>query len=139
MSTPNYRLALALAMVGWTNSETARRINHRALCEGHSGIAVDHSRVSRWIRLGERPRRPVPELLAALVTDHLGELHTPQSLGIAPARSVRIPLEDDEFRHLVRHAGAANMPVEIYAQALLRSVLSGKKRRGPPNFPPIGQ
>jgi hypothetical protein len=63
MNTPNYSLALALATAGWTSSETARRINARAKQEGHHSVAVDRSRVGRWIRRGEKPRPPVPELL----------------------------------------------------------------------------
>ncbi|GAB2990260.1 hypothetical protein GCM10023080_065030 [Streptomyces pseudoechinosporeus] len=55
MSTPNYPLALALASAGWGNGETARRINARAQQEGHRSVAVDRSRVGRWIRHGGGP------------------------------------------------------------------------------------
>lgn len=60
MNTPNYPLAVAIAAAGWSNGETARRINVRAQRDGHRGVAVDHSRVGRWIRRGEKPRPPVP-------------------------------------------------------------------------------
>lgn len=46
MKAPNYALALALAQAGWNNSETACRINGRAVARGHPGVAVDRSRVS---------------------------------------------------------------------------------------------
>ncbi|MEU9371499.1 hypothetical protein AB0D71_44135 [Streptomyces avermitilis] len=127
MSTPNYPLALALATAGWNNSETARRINTRAEQEGHRSVAVDRSRVGRWIRRGEKPRPPVPEVLAALLTEHLGRLCSPQSLGIAPARSVRVTLEETEHQALAANATAVNMPVEDYARALLRSALAVQK------------
>ncbi|MEU8868987.1 hypothetical protein [Streptomyces umbrinus] len=86
MSTPNYPLAVALASIGWGNGETARRINAHAQQQGHHGIAVDRSRVGRWIRHGEKPRPPVPALLAELLTEHLGKLYTPEALGLAPGR-----------------------------------------------------
>ncbi|MEU9286455.1 hypothetical protein AB0D57_17465 [Streptomyces sp. NPDC048275] len=128
MNTPNYSLALALATARWTNSETARRINARAEQEGHRSVAVDRSRVGRWIRHGEKPRPPVPELLAALLTEHLGQPYHPQSLGIAPLRSVRVPLEEAGYQALKANAAAANMPVENYARALIHSALTATGR-----------
>jgi hypothetical protein len=124
MRQPNYALALDLAQAGWSNSETARRINHRAQQAGQRSIAVDRSRVSRWIRRGEKPRPPVPDLLAALLTEQLGQPYTPHLLGITPAPSVCISLREIEHQALLAKAAAANMPVEDYARALLRSALS---------------
>lgn len=124
MRGPNYPLALALAQVGWNNNETARRINILALERGHRSVAVDRSRVSRWIRHGEKPRPPVPDLLAELLTEHLGQQYTPQGLGIGPARSVLVLLDPQEHRALAANAAAVNMPVEQYAHALLRRALS---------------
>jgi len=123
---PNYALALALAEAKWTNSETARRINHRAQQQGHSGVAVDKSRVGRWIRHGERPRPPVPQLLAELLTEELSRLHTPESLGIAPSRRVLVLLNEQEHQALAADAAAANMPLEVYATALVRSALPAR-------------
>ncbi|MGP4051674.1 hypothetical protein [Streptomyces sp. 2A115] len=124
MSTPNYPLALALAWAGWGNSETARRINARAQQEGHRSIAVDRSRVGRWIRHGEKPRPPVPALMAELLTERLGQPYTPESLGLAPGRRVHVLLDPLEHDALMAVAAAANMPVEAYVRALLRSVLA---------------
>ncbi|MEW2117682.1 hypothetical protein AB0945_21325 [Streptomyces sp. NPDC005474] len=129
MREPNYPLALALAQAGWSNSETARRINRRAEQAGQHGVAVDRSRVSRWIRRGEKPRQPVPELLAALLTEHLGQPYTPRLLGIAPVHSVCISMGEIEHQALLSKAAAANLPVEDYARALLRSALSGGLHR----------
>ncbi|MEH0415907.1 hypothetical protein [Streptomyces sp. B21-083] len=125
MKEPNYALALALAQAGWSNSETARRINHQAEQAGQRNVAVDRSRVSRWIRRGEKPRQPVPELLAALLTEHLGQPYTPRLLGITPVHSVCISMGETEHQALLSKAAAANLPVEDYARALLRSALSG--------------
>lgn len=126
MKAPNYALALALAEARWNNSETARRINSLALQRGHHAVAVDRSRVSRWIRHGEKPRPPVPDLLAELLTERLCRLYTPQLLGIGPARSVLVLLEPDEHLALEAKAAAANVPLEHYAHALIRDALAGR-------------
>ncbi|MEU9314049.1 hypothetical protein [Streptomyces sp. NPDC048256] len=133
MTAPNYPLACALAEAGWNNSETARRINTLAKQRGHCGIAVDRSRVSRWIRHGEKPRAPVPELLTDLLTRQLRRPITPDHLGIGPSRNVLIVLEPREHHALAANAAAANMPVEHYAQALLRLALTNTTtpRSGP--------
>jgi hypothetical protein len=124
MRAPNYALALALAEAGWNNNETARRINNRAQERDHSDIAVDRSRVSRWIRHGEKPRPPVPGLLAELLTERLGYQYTPQLLGIGPACGVLVLLDPSEHHALEAKAAAANLPLERYAQTLIRDALS---------------
>ncbi|WP_329266699.1 hypothetical protein [Streptomyces sp. NBC_01451] len=124
LKNPNYTLALALAQAGWNNSETARRINHRAEQTGQRGIAVDRSRVSRWIRHGEKPRHPVPELLATLLTEHLTQPYTPRLLGIAADHSLHISIGETQHHTLQAKAAAANMPAEDYARALLHTALS---------------
>lgn len=124
MKAPNYPLALALAEAGWNNNETARRINNRALQQGHHHVAVDRSRVSRWIRHGEKPRPPVPDLLAELLTEHLNHPYTPQLLGIGPARGVLVLLDANEHQTLKTMAAAANMPLEHYAHTLIRTALT---------------
>ncbi|MFD9248403.1 hypothetical protein [Streptomyces bottropensis] len=128
MRPPNYPLACALAEVGWNNSETARRINALAKERGQSGVAVDRSRVSRWIRHGEKPRAPIPTLLADLLTRQLRRPITPDLLGIGPARPVLIYLEPKEHHRLAAGAAAANMSVEYYAQTLMRLVLAHPPR-----------
>jgi hypothetical protein len=128
MRAPNYALALALAEAGWNNSETARRINALAQERGHHGVAADRSRVSRWIRRGEKPRPPIPELLADLLTVHLNRPYTPSLLGIGPARSILIRLDPTEHHILTESATVANMSAEQYAQALLRLALLQPRR-----------
>ncbi|MGW4490855.1 hypothetical protein [Streptomyces sp. NPDC004376] len=123
MRTPNYPLALALAEAGWSNSETARRINALAVTRGHPGVAVGRSRVSRWIRHGERPRPPVPELLAELLTKQLHRCCTPTTLGIGPAQGLLITLDPRERQALAAKAMAANMTLEHYARTLLQLAL----------------
>ncbi|MEW2134670.1 hypothetical protein [Streptomyces sp. NPDC005435] len=128
MRTPNYALALALAEAGWSNSETARRINTLAVKRGHPGVAVGRSRVSRWIRHGEKPRPPVPELVADLLTEQLHRRYTPDALGIGPAQNLLITLDPREHHALAARAAAANMTIEHYARTLLQLAL-GQLRR----------
>ncbi|MFJ4800145.1 hypothetical protein [Streptomyces murinus] len=123
MRAPNYQLALALAQAGWNNAETARRLNRRAAERGHLGLAVDRSRVGRWIRHGERPRSPIPDLLADLLTEHLGQPYTPVNLGIGPAHAILVVLNETEHQALARHAAAANLTLARLAGALLRNAL----------------
>ncbi|MET9461956.1 hypothetical protein ABZY05_44195 [Streptomyces canus] len=124
MTTPNYPLALAIATAGWSNHETARLINERAQRDGYRGVAIDHSRVGRWIRFGEKPRPPVPVLLAGLLSERLGQPCTPESLRLAPGRRVHVFLDAAEHEVLVAVATAANVPVEEYVRELLRSALA---------------
>jgi len=133
LSTPNYPLALAIAKACWSNHETARLINDRAQQDGYRGVAIDHSRVGRWIRLGEKPRSPVPEILAGLLSERLGQPYTPQLLRLASGRRVRVLLDAAEHEALVAVAAAANVPVEEYVRALLRSALASC--RGADNAP----
>jgi len=134
MSTPNYPLAVALASVGWGNSETARRINAHAHQQGHHGIAVDRSRVGRWIRHGEKPRPPVPALLAELLTQHLDKPYTPAALSLAPGHRVHLHLDAAEHEALMAVAAAANMPVEEYVRSLLRPLLAPHQEMTRPPF-----
>ncbi|MFM9493682.1 hypothetical protein ACKI1Q_08590 [Streptomyces galilaeus] len=128
MSTPNAALALALAVAGWSNHELARRLNDLATQRGHRGIAVDHTRVGRWIRRGEKPRPPVPELLADLFTEHLGHAYTPQSLALTSTRRVYLHLDEPEHTVLLCRAAQARLPVREYLQSLLRSALANDER-----------
>ncbi|MDX3523355.1 hypothetical protein [Streptomyces scabiei] len=127
MNTPNAALAFALATAGWSNHEVARRLNELAAERGHRGIAIDHTRVGRWIRRGEKPRPPVPELLADLLTRRLGYPCTPHSLAITPTRRVYLQLDEPEHTALLHRAAEARLPVPEYLQALLRSALADEK------------
>ncbi|MFJ9051338.1 hypothetical protein ACIRPO_16585 [Streptomyces bacillaris] len=128
MKTPNYPLALAISEAGWSNHETARRVNSRAAKNGHTGIAVSSARVSRWIRHGEKPRNPVPEILAELLAEQLGRPCTPQSLNIAPPCRVIVLFDQDEYQALAEQAAAQNLVLERYVQKALRATLEAVRR-----------
>ncbi|MFJ1595107.1 hypothetical protein ACIOD0_33450 [Kitasatospora albolonga] len=124
MKTPNYQLALAISEAGWSNHETARRINARATKNGHSGIATSSTRVSRWIRHGEKPRHPVPDILAELLTEGLRRTYTPESLNISPPLRLVVLLGQEDHQALAARAATQNLSLERYAHKVLRSHLN---------------
>ncbi|MEU3278663.1 Tat pathway signal protein [Streptomyces antibioticus] len=91
----NAHLALWIAATGLSHGEIARRIAAEAIRQGHRQIAPDATRVRRWID-GERPRPPVPALLAAVISDVVGQMLTPGDLGLTAAGpaldSIQLPL-----------------------------------------------
>ncbi|MFI6276384.1 Tat pathway signal protein [Streptomyces sp. NPDC050988] len=66
-----------------------------AKAQGHRQIAPDATRIRRWID-GERPRPPVPALLAAVLADTVGQTLTPGDLGLTATGpvldSIQVPL-----------------------------------------------
>ncbi|MFH8757063.1 DNA-binding protein NsdB [Streptomyces atroolivaceus] len=78
---PNTRLSDLFGLAGWSKGELARMVNRQAAAMGHLQLATDTSRVRRWIDMGESPRDPVPEVLAALFTERLGRVVTIEDLG----------------------------------------------------------
>ncbi|MGP2436331.1 Tat pathway signal protein [Streptomyces sp. JW3] len=91
----NPHLALWIAATGLSHGEIARRIAAEAIRQGHRQIAPDATRIRRWID-GECPRPPVPALLAAVVSDAVGQPLTPGDLGLTAAGptldSIQLPL-----------------------------------------------
>ncbi|MFF7095777.1 Tat pathway signal protein [Streptomyces rubradiris] len=91
----NPHLTLWITATGLSHGEIARRITAEAKAQGHRQIAPDATRVRRWID-GERPRPPVPALLAAVISDAVGQPLTPGDLGLTAAGptldSIQLPL-----------------------------------------------
>ncbi|MFF1809433.1 Tat pathway signal protein [Streptomyces sp. NPDC058251] len=83
----NPHLALWIAATGLSHGEIARRTTAEAIRRGHRQIAPDATRVRRWID-GERPRPPVPALLAAVLSEAVGQPLTPGDLGLTSAGAV---------------------------------------------------
>lgn len=77
----NTRLADLFGLTGWSKGELARMVNRQAAAMGHPQLSTDTSRVRRWVETGERPREPVPTVLAALFTERLGRVVTIEDLG----------------------------------------------------------
>jgi hypothetical protein len=91
----NPHLALWIAATGLSHGEIARLIAAEAKALGHRQIAPDATRIRRWID-GERPRPPVPALLAAVICKAVGQPLTPGDLGLTAAGptldSIQLPL-----------------------------------------------
>ncbi|PNG23043.1 Tat pathway signal protein [Streptomyces cahuitamycinicus] len=91
----NPDLALWIAATGLSHGEIARLIAAEAKALGHRQIAPDATRIRRWID-GERPRPPVPALLAAVICKAVGQPLTPGDLGLTAAGptldSIQLPL-----------------------------------------------
>ncbi|MER5602354.1 Tat pathway signal protein [Streptomyces sp. NPDC002265] len=91
----NPHLALWIAATGLSHGEIARRIAATAKAQGHRQVAPDATRVRRWID-GERPRPPVPALLAEVLSKAAGQPLTPGDLGLTATGpeldSIQLPL-----------------------------------------------
>ncbi|MDH6578602.1 transcriptional regulator [Kitasatospora sp. MAP5-34] len=89
MATPNQQLAAFVERSGLSNSELARRVKSAAHDTGRPHINPDASTVRRWILEGRIPRRPVPGILADVLSDALKYRVTSYELGLGES-----PAED---------------------------------------------
>ncbi|WP_218018362.1 hypothetical protein [Nocardia amikacinitolerans] len=74
-----------LARSGWSRGELARRVRSLAIEWGEPHIRPDASSVRRWVDEGERPRHPVPAILADLFSARFGRRVTTYDLGLGDA------------------------------------------------------
>ncbi len=79
----NLRLRTLLDEAGMSNKGLARRIVDLAAARGVANVRSDHTSVLRWLA-GEQPRPPVPELVAAVLSDALGRPIPVAELGMTP-------------------------------------------------------
>lgn len=80
----NLRLRTLLDETGMSNKGLARRVVDLAAIQGVSNVRCDHTSVLRWLA-GEQPRPPVPELVAAVLSDALGRKVSETELGMTPS------------------------------------------------------
>jgi hypothetical protein len=80
---------------GFSHQGLARSLNDLGRARGLTGLRYDHCAVLRWVS-GQRPRDPVPALLAELFSLRLGRPVSPEDLGI-PTETTPIHLD-----HLAR-------------------------------------
>ncbi|GHE46288.1 hypothetical protein GCM10017673_55290 [Streptosporangium violaceochromogenes] len=78
---PNRLLRRLIAESGFTHKGLARRLNELGVTRGLSGAQYDHGSVLRWIG-GQRPKDPVPALLAEIFTFRLGRAVGVEDLGL---------------------------------------------------------
>ncbi|MGW7414684.1 hypothetical protein [Streptomyces sp. NPDC054863] len=86
---PNQMLRALLREAGWSGARFAREINTVA---AELGLAVSYDRtaVSHWLA-GTRPRPPVPEFAAEVLSRHLGRSVDAVETGLAAPRARRGP------------------------------------------------
>ncbi|WP_327732677.1 Tat pathway signal protein [Streptomyces nojiriensis] len=98
----NPHLELWIAATGLSHGGIARHIAAAAKAQGHRQIAPDATRIRRWID-GERPRPPVPALLAEVLSEAVGQVLTPGDLGLTATGpvldSIQLPLLTEAAAH----------------------------------------
>lgn len=68
---------------GLSKTSLARAVTELAATRGHSHVRPDGSRVRRWVDDGERPRDPVPDLIAEILSQHTGYRLSAADLALA--------------------------------------------------------
>ncbi|MFC4588152.1 hypothetical protein [Sphaerisporangium corydalis] len=93
---PNLLLRHLIAEAAFSHKGLARRLNELGATRGLTALRYDHSSVLRWTA-GQRPRDPVPVLLAEIFALRLGRPVTTEDLGMAGGTT---PLDlGQEFTH----------------------------------------
>ncbi|GHF35456.1 tetratricopeptide repeat protein [Streptomyces morookaense] len=121
---PNRRLRALLAEARWTQGALARAVNAAAAEVGLS-LGYDRTSVAHWLS-GTRPRAPVPELVAEVLTRRLQRTVSPDAAGFTAASGPRAKRSPEA--ELVALAGTETDPARTitaqqqpYREALLRT------------------
>ncbi|MER5890571.1 hypothetical protein ABT160_42660 [Streptomyces sp. NPDC001941] len=77
---PNDDLAALLVEARWSGAQLARAVNALGADQGLR-LRYDRTSVAHWLS-GTRPRRPVPDLVAAALTHRVGHLITAHDTGL---------------------------------------------------------
>ncbi|SDK31514.1 tetratricopeptide repeat protein [Streptomyces indicus] len=109
----NRPLTELLAAAGWSGGDLARAVNRRGRDRGLR-LRYDRTSVAHWLT-GSMPRPPVPELVAAVLTEHLGRTVTPADAGLGGGRrddTTARPVTGarDALEHLVALCRRDDMP-----------------------------
>ncbi|KPI17079.1 hypothetical protein OK074_8265 [Actinobacteria bacterium OK074] len=86
MRTPNDKLAQWLNRSGMSRGELARRVKSKALQWSQPNISPTTTRIRFWLQ-GETPRAPIPDILAAVFSEHVGYRVTTYDLGLGDSGS----------------------------------------------------
>ncbi|MFE4264295.1 hypothetical protein [Streptomyces sp. NPDC056883] len=116
-----------LAEAGWSGAELARAVNALGTLHGLA-LRYDRTAVAHWLS-GTRPRRPVPELIAAALTERCGRLVTVAEAGLG-ASSTGPGVRTDP-------GGAAEDGGEGGDEGLLRLALQARADVDPHSRPPL--
>jgi hypothetical protein len=92
MAEPNSALAELIAeadrLCGCSAAGLARRVNDLGRTVAGVELSYDYSAVYRWVKKGERPRSPVPGLIATALSEKLGRSLTAADLDMAEENSL---------------------------------------------------
>ncbi|MBA9006820.1 hypothetical protein [Thermomonospora cellulosilytica] len=80
-SKRNEELATLTREAGYSEAGLAHRVNALGAARGHS-LGYDYSAVYRWVTLGQKPRPPVPSLIAEALSERLGRRVAPADFGM---------------------------------------------------------
>ncbi len=81
MAQPNDALDALLTESRMSWAGLVRRINDLGATEGLA-LRYDYTAVNRWVKRGERPRQPVPALIARALSERLGRRVSPSEFGM---------------------------------------------------------
>jgi hypothetical protein len=87
MSQPNKALAALVEEARFSEAGLARRVNELGKARGLS-FNYDYTSVYRWIRKGQRPRDPVPTLIAEALSERLGRSVSVADIGMVTADAI---------------------------------------------------
>ncbi|MFI9580466.1 transcriptional regulator [Streptomyces sp. NPDC052236] len=80
MKRPNEQLANHLTRAGMSRGELARRIKSKAREWNEPNVSPNVTRIRFWME-GEKPRTPLPDIIADVFSDHFGYRVTTYDLG----------------------------------------------------------
>ncbi|WP_329133631.1 transcriptional regulator [Streptomyces sp. NBC_01476] len=92
MKLPNTDLVRWLDRSGMSHTELARRVKAAAQVWGQPHVTPDATTVRRWLG-GDRPRPPVPEILADVFSASFGYKVTTYDLGLGESGTAKLSLE----------------------------------------------
>ncbi|MFE9564280.1 hypothetical protein ACFYM0_24585 [Streptomyces sp. NPDC006487] len=121
----NARLGDLLAEAGWSGAELARAVNALGTLHGLA-LRYDRTAVAHWLS-GTRPRRLVPELIAAALTERCGRLVTVTEAGLGTGSA----------GPGVRPGPGAGAAAEDGGGGLLRLALQARADVDPHGRPPL--
>ncbi|MFE5853475.1 hypothetical protein ACFQ61_09715 [Streptomyces sp. NPDC056500] len=112
-TTGNGLLAALLTEAGWNSSELAASVRALGAAQGLA-LRYDRTAVAHWLT-GTLPRHPIPELVAAALSERIGRLITVQDTGLtrppqAPPLPESIFTEADPVRRLLNLCRAETDP-----------------------------
>src|SRR6266508_491967 len=73
-------LAEVLRLAGWGPRQLVTAINSRLSSQGREKYRLDPTAAYPWLKQGYRPRPPVPDIAAAVLSEHVGYLVTTAQL-----------------------------------------------------------